>query len=421
MLKKTMTGKMSSILKAAGLALCLCTAGMSSCMAAQTDEMQPLSSKEETADGSAIISTDYPGVSAKPGASVTFPLYIVNSGSTEEDAQLGVEGLPDGWTGYFRGSDSEISRVHIRAGQEKSDSPKLSYLVTIPEDAKDGDYTFAIQAQGISAEDAAGSASIAQAEITVTVKAQEAGQSDFTTQYPEQQGDTSTHFSFDATIVNNRLTDQSYALSAQAPEGWSVTFTPSGETTKVASIPVEAGKSQGMTIAITPSETAEQGDYDIPVTAVSSDDTLNLDLQVAITGTYGVVLSTSTGNLSANAYAGEEAKITMAVTNSGNIDLENLQLAAQGSTDWNIRFDETTIDLLEAGATKEITAYVQPAKNAVIGDYVTVMTVKNAQVKSEADLRIAVKNHTTWGIAAIVIIAAVCICIGAVIHKYGRR
>ena len=111
----------------------------------------------------------------------------------------------------------------------------------------------------------------------------------------------------------------------------------------------------------------------------------------------------------------------MAVTNSGNIDLENLQLAAQGSTDWNIRFDETTIDLLEAGATKEITAYVQPAKNAVIGDYVTVMTVKNAQVKSEADLRIAVKNHTTWGIAAIVIIAAVCICIGAVIHKYGRR
>ena len=421
MLKKTMTGKMSSILKAAGLALCLCTAGMSSCMAAQTDEMQPLSSKEETADGSAIISTDYPGVSAKPGASVTFPLYIVNSGSTEEDAQLGVEGLPDGWTGYFRGSDSEISRVHIRAGQEKSDSPQLSYLVTIPEDAKDGDYTFAIQAQGISAEDTAGTGSIAQAEITVTVKAQEAGQSDFTTQYPEQQGDTSTHFSFDATIVNNRLTDQSYALSAQAPEGWTVTFTPSGETTKVASIPVEAGKSQGMTIAITPSETAEQGDYDIPVTAVSSDDTLNLDLQVAITGTYGVVLSTSTGNLSANAYAGEEAKITMAVTNSGNINLENLQLAAQGSTDWNIRFDETTIDLLEAGATKEITAYVQPAKNAVIGDYVTVMTVKNAQVKSEADLRIAVKNHTTWGIAAIVIIAAVCICIGVVIHKYGRR
>jgi len=111
----------------------------------------------------------------------------------------------------------------------------------------------------------------------------------------------------------------------------------------------------------------------------------------------------------------------MAVTNSGNVDLENLQLAAQGSTDWNIRFDETTITLLEAGATKEVTAYIQPAENAVIGDYVTVMTVSNAQVKSEADLRISIKNHTTWGITAIVVIAAVCICLGIVIRRYGRR
>ena len=61
------------------------------------------------------------------------------------------------------------------------------------------------------------------------------------------------------------------------------------------------------------------------------------------------------------------------------------------------------------------------AKNAVIGDYVTAMTVQNAQVKSEADLRISVKNHTTWGITAIAVIAVVCICIGAVIRRYGRR
>ena len=143
--------------------------------------------------------------------------------------------------------------------------------------------------------------------------------------------------------------------------------------------------------------------------------------KVTITGTYGVTLSTPTGNLSASAFAGEETKVTMAVTNSGNVDLENLQLAAQGAAEWNIRFDETTIPMLEAGATKEITAYIQPAKNAVIGDYVTAMTVQNAQVKSEADLRISVKNHTTWGITAIAVIAVVCICIGAVIRRYGRR
>lgn len=111
----------------------------------------------------------------------------------------------------------------------------------------------------------------------------------------------------------------------------------------------------------------------------------------------------------------------MAITNSGNVDLENLQLAAQGAADWNISYDETTIPMLEAGATKEVTATIQPAKNAVIGDYVTVMTVSNAQAKGEADLRISVKSHTTWGIAAIAVIAAVVVCLGLIIHKYGRR
>ncbi len=398
-MKRRMLNKnLSSMLKAAALTACLCAAGAFTCLAD---------------DGSVIISTDYPGVSAKPGASVSFPLYIVNNGTTEQDAALAGEGLPEGWTGYFRGTDSEVSSVHISAKQDKEESPKLSYSVTIPDDAQDGDYTFTVKA--------AGSEETAATAITVTVTSEEAGQSDFTAEYPQQQGDTSTNFSFDTTIINNRLTPQSYALAAQAPEGWTVTFTPAGESSKVASLPVDPDKSQGLTVAVTPSETAEQGDYTIPLTAVSSDDTLKLDLQVTITGTYGVTLSTPTGNLSASAFAGEETKVTMAVTNSGNVDLENLQLAAQGAAEWNIRFDETTIPMLEAGATKEITAYIQPAKNAVIGDYVTAMTVQNAQVKSEADLRISVKNHTTWGITAIAVIAVVCICIGAVIRRYGRR
>ena len=402
MKKRMLNGKWSSVtnkvLKSAVLVLCLVTAGT-----------VPALADEE----SVIISTDYPGVSAKPGASVSFPLYIVNSSADEEDAMLSAEGLPEGWSGYFRGSDSEVSSVHIQANQKKEDSPKLSYSVTVPEDAEDGDYTFTVRAAGDEA--------AADTKMTITVTTQEAGQSNFTAQYPEQQGDTSTKFSFDTTIINNRLTPQSYALAAQAPEGWTVTFTPSGESSKVASLPVDPDKSQGLTVDVTPSETAQQGDYVIPLAAVSSDDTLELELQVTITGTYDVTLSTPSGNLSASAYAGEETMVTMAVTNSGNVDLENLQLSAQGSTDWNIRFDETTIASLEVGATKEVTAYIQPAKNAVIGDYVTAMTVQNAQVKNEADLRVSVKNHTTWGIAAVVVIAAVCVCIGAVIRKYGRR
>ena len=142
---------------------------------------------------------------------------------------------------------------------------------------------------------------------------------------------------------------------------------------------------------------------------------------MTITGTYGVSLSTPTGNLSLSAYANEEAPVTLSIENTGNVDLENLQLTSSASTDWNVRFDESTIDLLEAGATKEITAYIQPIKDAVIGDYVTAVTISNDYASSEMDLRVSVKNHTTWGIVAIVIIVVLCGGLGLIIRKYGRR
>ena len=103
------------------------------------------------------------------------------------------------------------------------------------------------------------------------------------------------------------------------------------------------------------------------------------------------------------------------------MDLENLQLSSSASTDWNVRFDETTIDVLEAGAAKEITAYVQPSEDAIIGDYVTAITVENDQASSEADFRVSVKNHTSWGIAAIAVIVVLCAGLGLIIRKYGRR
>lgn len=73
-------------------------------------------------------------------------------------------------------------------------------------------------------------------ELAVTVSKEEALQSTFTSEYPEQQGASGTTFTFDTTIVNNRATEQSYALAADVPTGWQATFTPSGETTNVASL-----------------------------------------------------------------------------------------------------------------------------------------------------------------------------------------
>ncbi|MEI3139130.1 MAG: NEW3 domain-containing protein [Lachnospiraceae bacterium] len=68
-------------------------------------------------------------------------------------------------------------------------------------------------------------------------------------------------------------------------------------------------------------------------------------------------VSTPSGNLSVDAYANAKKAVTLSITNTGNVDLTNLNLTSSAASNWDVSFDESTIDLLEAGATKEVTAY----------------------------------------------------------------
>ena len=326
-----------------------------------------------------VFSTDYPGVSVKPGDSTTFSLYLTNDGDKQDTVELSAADLPDGWTGSFKGSSSEVSMVHVAAAQTKEASPTLSYALSIPEDAKEGTYNLMLEAKGDSTD--------AKLPLTVKVDKNEKGVAagEFTAEYPEQQGASSTNFSFSTTLKNNGSANATYALAADnVPDGWTVTFTPSGASAQSASVPVDAGSSSSI-----------------------------------ITGTYGMTLTTPTGNLSAKAYAGEGKKVTLEVQNTGNVALKNVQLTSQASTDWNVEFDNSTIDSIDPGASKEVTATITPAKDAVIGDYVTAITAKNDNASSEADLRVSVQNHTGWGVVAIVIIAALVVSLGAIMRFSG--
>jgi len=134
-----------------------------------------------------------------------------------------------------------------------------------------------------------------------------------------------------------------------------------------------------------------------------------------------MTLTTPSGNLSAKAYAGEKKSVKMVVQNSGNVDLKNVKLSAQASTDWNVTFDQDTIDQIKAGESADVTATITPAKDSVIGDYVAAITAATDSTSSECDLRVSVQNHTSWGIVAVVIIAALVAGLWAVIRKFGRR
>lgn len=411
-------GRTKNVLLAAVLCSALTAGTLSSVNAfAAAKSADAREETEAMAAGTDVVfSTDYPGVSVKPGDSSTFSLYMTNDGDTQDDLTLSAEDLPKGWTGSFKGSASEVSMVHVQAGQTKDDSPSLSYQLTVPDDAKEGDYTITLKAEGRDTD--------AELPLTVKVDKNETGAAsgEFTAEYPEQQGSTSTDFSFSTTLKNNGAENATYALAAaNVPDGWNVTFTPSGASAQAASVPVDAGSSASVTVDVTPSEDAKQGDYEIDCTASAGSETLTLPLTVTITGTYGMTLTTPDGNLSAKAYAGEGKKVTLEVQNTGNVPLKNVQLTSQASTDWTVEFDNSTIDSIDAGASKEVTATITPAKDAIIGDYIAVITARNDESSSEADIRVSVQNHTAWGIVAVVIIAALIAGLLAIIRKFGRR
>ena len=131
---------------------------------AEEPEAQP---PKETAvqEGEVTFSTDYPGVTVKPGGTSTFTLYITNTGSEETTVDLCAENLPEGWQGTFKGGANEVSMVHISAGQKKEDSPSLSYSLSVPEDTKEDTYTITLNAKGGSVDE--------DLELTVKVDTEE--------------------------------------------------------------------------------------------------------------------------------------------------------------------------------------------------------------------------------------------------------
>lgn len=363
-----------------------------------------------SAAGGLELYTDYPGMSVKAGDSQSISMYISNETGSNIDASLNIVSIPEGWIGYFSGNGSQISRVHIQNGSEAP----VAFNLQIPDDAQEGSYTVQLQADSDS-----GFSDVQ--ELTFDIQEIQYGQGSFEAEYPEQEGASGTTFSFNATLINNGASDQSYSLSAQAPAGWQVSFRPSGESTQVASIEVPSSTSQGLTVNVVPPENIEAGDYTIPLNAISAGDSLSTELKVTITGTYALELSAPNGLLSFDAHANKESDVTLTVTNNSNVDLQNLTLTSSAPSGWTVTFDTSSIDVLEAGASQEITAHVKPGSSAMTGDYVTSFTVSCSEISDSADFRVSVKTETIWGVVAILIIMALLAGVGAVFKKYGRR
>lgn len=362
------------------------------------------------AAGGLTLSTTYPGIMVKAGENVNFSLEIANNSGAGQNVALSVESIPDGWKGYFEGSGKLVGRAYVNPDKPAN----VDFNVQVPADAAEGNYQIALKAD-------AGSGIADLLNLELEVGAVEFVQGKFTSQYPELQGPGSAAFKYSVDLVNNSGEDQSYSLSAKAPDGWQVTFSPSYDAKQIASLSVKPGESQGLNVDIVPAQNVTAGKYTVTCSAVSATETLTTDLTVLITGTYNMELSTPTGLLSLDAHAGRETPVTLTIQNKGSAELKNVTLSSSAPANWAVRFAQPTIDTIAAGASQEVIAYVKPGTSAIAGDYAISISASTNETKSQADFRVAVKTPTIWGVVGIVIILALAYGLVRVFRKYGRR
>jgi len=357
------------------------------------------------------VSTPFPGTTVTAGKTATFTLTLDNAGLAPLNTEIKIGDMPAGWTAQFTGGGNEVSRVFVRADATAT----VTLAIDIPADTKEGDYSVSVIAD-------AGGGIEDTLYMTLHVTERDVTQGLFKSQFPELQGGASTLFTFNADLTNSSPEDRYYSLSADAPDGWQVSFRPAQASTDIASLTIPAGQSQGLTINVKPPSDVKAGEYVIPSVAVSSADSMSLDLKVIITGNYALMLTTIDGRLNADAQVGKELPVTLVVFNSGSSDLTNVAFTSSLPTSgWAIRFDQQIIDLLPAGATQEVVAYIQPDANAVTGDYAASISVATTQANAQLDLRVAVKTSTLWGVVAVVIIVLLALGLYFVFKKFGRR
>jgi uncharacterized membrane protein len=382
-----------------------------------------LGATQASAAQTLAMSTSYPGISAKAGEAVSYSLKLQNNTDIGNNVSLSVDSIPDGWTGYFQANNSQISRVYVdginpavnaTSSSSAGNTAIVTFNTTVPEGTQNGKYNITLSATGDN-----GDKSTLILEIDVSDTQLTA--SKLVSEYPELQGSSTTTFNFAMNLTNNSSEDQAYSLSAEAPDGWTVSFISSSDNTQIASLNAKAGQNTGLQAKITPPSDVTAGKYTIKCTATSGQETVSTDAVINITGTYSMEITTPSETLNADAYAGKETQVILYLQNTGSADLQNVSLTASAPTGWSVRFDPTSVDSVAAGQTAQVTAYISAASDAITGDYVVAMNAKADDASTSSNFRVTVKTSTTWGLVGVIIIVALILALSLIFKKFGRR
>jgi uncharacterized membrane protein len=348
--------------------------------------------------------TPHTKISVPPGESINYTVDVINDGDTLVNTGIAVTGLPRGWEYTLKSGAWNIQQIAVLQGEKK----QLSLRVEVPLAVNKGDYHFKLVAGSLST-----------LPLVVNVSEKGTYKTEFTADQANMQGDAKSSFTFKTDLKNRTADKQLYSLRTDVPRGWAVTFKP--DYKQATSVEIEANASKGVTIDVNPPDNIVAGTYKVPVSAVTSTTSASLELEVVITGTYDMELTTPMGLLSARITAGSERRLDLIINNTGSSELNNVTLTASKPVSWEVVFDPKEIDRIGAGETAAVTATVKADKKAIAGDYVTTFTARTPEISSSATFRMSVRTPMLWGWIGIFIIIGAAGFVYYLFRKYGRR
>ncbi len=356
------------------------------------------------AAGELDLYTKHASIAVTPGEKISYSLEVINNTSSIQTGRLSVSGLPSDWTYSLQSSSYSIDRISVKPESTET----ITLRVEVPYLVDKGTYSFNVNVDGIS-----------KLPLTITVTEQGIYSTELTVDQPNLQGHAKSNFNFSAKLENQSADTQNYALQYTAEPGWRVEFKVSGDS--VTAVQVDPFASQTISINVTPPDQVEAGTYKIPIRAVNNDTSVETELEVVITGSYALKLSTPSGVLSADITAGGEKKLDLTVQNTGTIELKNINLSSVSPTNWEVTFEPAVIESLPAGETVNVQAIVKADKASIAGDYVASITARTSETSDSAVFRITVETSMLWGLIGVLIILVVIGGIYYLIRKYGRR
>jgi uncharacterized membrane protein len=340
-----------------------------------------------------------------PGTSVSFDLNVETTAPARVD--LALSGVPASWSAQLHGGGFIVSAV-----QTDGDAPTEVRLdVDVPAEAT-GSTTITVTASSTG--------STVELPLVIRVEADAGGEVKVTPDYTNLRGSADQSFTFNLQIRNGKAEDLTFTGTGEGPTGWTVDVTITGQAQAVSGT-IKANGTSNMAVKVTPADNAEAGSYKNAVLVTVGGEQFPIELNVEVTGSYSLQLSTPTDLLSARGPAGSVTTQVFRITNTGTAPVNNVVLTAQAPTEWTVTFSPETTASIAPDAYVDITASITPSSDAIAGDYNVKFTARGDETNDQADIRFTVEASIIGAIVAAALLLAVLGGLWWVFRRYGRR